>query len=427
MTTLQSENHLHLYGCLTAKSLFKHSTERAKKFKPRFDWFLAEYKKITGVSINPDLWWKPADGYETFKQHFLCSNVSMFEIFQAKFNLLIALFPPDPEDMTLPKEVFETHRPEGGYKEYRTFLPLYLSADQRALYLKKLIETAKEHETEAYHPRLAISFSRQNSESWDSYRFLFDFIEKNPELRPWITGIDFCASERGHPPKTKKDLFNAINSDYQQGLHDLNILYHVGEMWQDIALHSAARWCIEASELGVQRLGHALALGMNPENLRERKIQENVLETNDHLAWLRRHRFELHENGFTTKDYEWLTDYVDSNTSGDLVTWHYRDDLIYQTQNFQNALLKIIKNFDPVVETCPTSNIRIGNLKKPSFHPIPRFLDHRLRVTISTDDPGIFDITLSGEERIVGELFKVSNEQLKSSEALSRSLLEPRG
>jgi len=289
MSILKSENHLHLYGCLPADSLFNESFNRAKLYDARFKWFLSEYKKATGVTINPNTWWSSSDGYGVFKRHFICASASRFDVFQAKFNLLIALFPPTPDDLTLAKLVFESHAKTGHFKEYRTFLPLYLAPQERSLYLKKLIDLARSFESDLYHPRLAVSISRQNTEGWDSYQFLVNFLANNQDLKPYVTGIDFCGHEKGHPPSAKKDFFARVLNDRSQGLHNLEILYHVGEMWEDIALHSAARWCVEAADLGVKRLGHALALAMNPEALLGRTIKESTSEASSHLLYSQRH------------------------------------------------------------------------------------------------------------------------------------------
>lgn len=426
MTILQSENHLHLYGCLSADYLFEASFDRAKKYEARFQWFISEFEKATGHKIKPESWWNASNGRDIFRKEFICSDACTFNIFQAKFNLLIALFPPTPDDMALAEAVFSSQARYGGYKEFRTFLPLYLNPDARNAYLSKLIDSARSFETSQYHPRIAISFSRQDADAWDSYRFLLNFLEHHPEARPFITGIDFCGNEQGHPPEAKKLLFKQIHSDRKAGLHSLEILYHVGEMWQDIGLHSAARWCVEAAQMGVDRLGHALALAMSPESLAGRTIKENRSEAQKHLQWLNKNRQELHERGYTIKDYQWFSDRMEQSLAGDHVIWHYDMDLIEHTRTFQNTLLPIIKHSDPLIETCPTSNIRIGQLGRQEFHPLRRFLDHNIRVTISTDDPGIFDIDLAHEESLVQRKFGLTTEDLSQCENNARDIFKNR-
>ena len=50
-----------------------------------------------------------------------------------------------------------------------------------------------------------------------------------------------------------------------------------------------------------------------------------------------------------------------------------------------------------VVETCPTSNLRIGAVPDAKDHPVHRFLASDVRLAIGADDPGLFDCTLADE------------------------------
>ena len=423
---LQSECHLHLYGCLPKESVFELGDERRKRHPTRFQWFLSEYQKNTGEILNPENWWARGDGFEAFKKDFLCTSPAPFGVFQAKFNLLIALFPATPDDMTLSKKVFEHHAKEGGYKEYRTFLPLALSVDDRMAYLKKVLETASTYESATYHPRLAISFTRQNADAIDSYRFLSDFLITHPHLAPLITGIDFCGSELGHSPSAKTSLFHQIRNDNLKLGRRLEILYHVGEMWEDIAIHSATRWCVEAAQIGAHRLGHALALGMNCASLHGQTIRESSLETEHHLAWLRHFRGPLHDFGFSPADYGWLVRRAEMNTHLKHITWTYDADLIAQTTHFQNAAMSMVRELGPIVETCPTSNMRIGDLKSESHHPLGRFAANGLDFIVATDDPGIFDIDLATEENFASAFMGLTLDQLRAANQRTEAIFKNR-
>ena len=59
--------------------------------------------------------------------------------------------------------------------------------------------------------------------------------------------------------------------------------------------------------------------------------------------------------------------------------------------------MKRVRAAGAVVEVCPASNRRIGDIGDPDHHPVHRFLEHGVRVVVSTDDPGIFDVTLDQE------------------------------
>jgi aminodeoxyfutalosine deaminase len=64
------------------------------------------------------------------------------------------------------------------------------------------------------------------------------------------------------------------------------------------------------------------------------------------------------------------------------------------------------------LEVCPTSNLRTGALAMqlglPSAridqHPLPSFLDRGLQVTLSTDDPAMFETSLSDEYRLAAKM-----------------------
>ncbi|MBI3558419.1 MAG: adenosine deaminase, partial [Deltaproteobacteria bacterium] len=50
-----------------------------------------------------------------------------------------------------------------------------------------------------------------------------------------------------------------------------------------------------------------------------------------------------------------------------------------------------------LLETCPTSNYITRSVAEWDQHPLPRFLEAGIPVSISTDDPGIFGVPLAEE------------------------------
>jgi len=75
------------------------------------------------------------------------------------------------------------------------------------------------------------------------------------------------------------------------------------------------------------------------------------------------------------------------------------------------------------VEMCPMSNVRTGVAPSLAKHPIKVFVESGLRVTVSTDDPSMFETDMNNEylqlHRVLGfgapELFKLSLNSLDSS------------
>jgi aminodeoxyfutalosine deaminase len=56
-----------------------------------------------------------------------------------------------------------------------------------------------------------------------------------------------------------------------------------------------------------------------------------------------------------------------------------------------------------VLEICPTSNLRTGAVTSATEHPLPALLAAGVPVTLSTDDPGMFDCGPEGEYALAAE------------------------
>jgi adenosine deaminase len=63
----------------------------------------------------------------------------------------------------------------------------------------------------------------------------------------------------------------------------------------------------------------------------------------------------------------------------------------------QRYAMDQVRSCGAVVEVCPTSNRRIAGIADPACHPVHRFLSAQLPFVVSSDDPGIFGITLDDE------------------------------
>jgi len=65
------------------------------------------------------------------------------------------------------------------------------------------------------------------------------------------------------------------------------------------------------------------------------------------------------------------------------------------------------------LEVCPSSNVCLGVAPSLKAHPLPRLLEEGLYVTINSDDPPMFNTTLTDEYRRVAETFGFSVEQIE--------------
>jgi len=65
------------------------------------------------------------------------------------------------------------------------------------------------------------------------------------------------------------------------------------------------------------------------------------------------------------------------------------------------------------VEICLTSNLRTGCCVQIGEHPVRRYFDHGLMVTLNTDDPAMFGTTLRGEYELAQAEFGFTDEHLR--------------
>jgi len=86
-------------------------------------------------------------------------------------------------------------------------------------------------------------------------------------------------------------------------------------------------------------------------------------------------------------------------------------------------LIDYLHERDITIEMCPTSNLRTGVVPSLQKHPIRTFFDKRIKVTVNTDDPSMFNTDMNNEylqlhrqlNFTVSELFKLTLDALDSS------------
>jgi aminodeoxyfutalosine deaminase len=76
------------------------------------------------------------------------------------------------------------------------------------------------------------------------------------------------------------------------------------------------------------------------------------------------------------------------------------------------AVLALLRERGVPLEVCLTSNVATGALAEVSEHPLPQFLGEGVRVTLNSDDPGLFGTTLEQEFMLAARTFGLSREQL---------------
>jgi aminodeoxyfutalosine deaminase len=69
------------------------------------------------------------------------------------------------------------------------------------------------------------------------------------------------------------------------------------------------------------------------------------------------------------------------------------------------SLLAELVERDVVLEVCPTSNVCTRAVPSLAEHPFPRLREAGVRVTLNTDDPGMFDTDLNREYLVAHQVF----------------------
>jgi adenosine deaminase len=237
-----------------------------------------------------------------------------------------------------------------------------------------------------------------------TYQAVRQLLQEQPQLTRILVGLDFASQEEGFPPRLFGPLFQQLHQNNEANPEQrLTAVYHVGESFFDKSLESAVRWCHEAALLGAKRLGHCIALGLDPSVAVSRRPQaheaELVSERLDQIAYDLRFASQLRQAGVAV-DVAALQAEQRSLASLAADEWVERP---YTPQRFQDIrlrqtfVLNQLTQLGIVIECCPTSNLRIGGVPDAEHHPIHRLLASRVNLCICTDDPGTFDITLASE------------------------------
>ena len=84
-------------------------------------------------------------------------------------------------------------------------------------------------------------------------------------------------------------------------------------------------------------------------------------------------------------------------------------------------LMEVMAQKQVPVEMCISSNLRTGACKELQEHPVKKFFDEGLMVTLSTDDPAMFQTSLNKEFEIAQQEFSFSEDHLRE---LARNSIE---
>lgn len=75
-------------------------------------------------------------------------------------------------------------------------------------------------------------------------------------------------------------------------------------------------------------------------------------------------------------------------------------------------VMELLRTRQIPLEVCLTSNVSTGLVEKMGRHPLRRFLDAGLRVTLNTDDPALFGTSLEREMLLAAQTFGLSASEI---------------
>ena len=77
------------------------------------------------------------------------------------------------------------------------------------------------------------------------------------------------------------------------------------------------------------------------------------------------------------------------------------------------AVIDLLAETGTVLELCPLSNLATGVIRRIEDHPVRRYWERGLNITVNTDDPGMFHNSLAGEYALLMDVFGFSREEIR--------------
>ena len=91
------------------------------------------------------------------------------------------------------------------------------------------------------------------------------------------------------------------------------------------------------------------------------------------------------------------------------------DRIGHGTRAFEDeSLLDYLAEHQIPLEMCPISNVCTGVIEKIESHPIKKYIDHGIIVTVNTDDPKMFNNSLAEEYINLEKIFGLSRKEIQS-------------
>ena len=419
----RSELHIHLLQALYPSDIF----EMAKDVYREINWnrfgFLDRYEKIYGVRLDPIAMFDRAvknGSIQEIEEVMVYSYEDRgdFNKFSIKsfFPICVTGYYYDGNNPTkVLKAVVERHKKEElSYVEYRNAFGFSENTKEEwKEWHAKFARFFKESSTDGFEAKYIIRISEE------MYEALRELMRENQDLCTTIVGIDFTGRELA--PKTHKSFFERLRADNARNPHEaLDAVIHIGEDYFDKSIESAIRWCHEAALLGVKRLGHCIALGLDPEIAIKRcekaHVEECVSERIDQIDYDLKYENELRNMGIQINRAKLIDERkeLEKRSLGDKVILYYDEERLCELRKRQDFVLNRLRERGLVIEVCPTSNLRIGGIPDMKHHPFKKFYESGVNTVICTDDPGIFNVSLSEEIDVISRFYNIEVSELEA-------------
>ncbi|MBN2458808.1 hypothetical protein JXB28_00855 [Candidatus Woesearchaeota archaeon] len=304
---------------------------------------------------------------------------------------------------------------------------------------------------------------RNHESAWQT---ISQIIQKEP-FRGKICGLDFNGDESFDNPTYYKGIFEMVKN-YNKTVephYRLGLTFHSGEIYDDRSLETAIRWIHELADIGVDRVGHANILGITNFDRYKGKLAaaEPLVEVRNQAEYDLKNRKGLMKFGVKVDEdalvqkiricNEFLSQYSDFNPglmsimqgspvnlimnnhkrlneyynekcngSGqnkllavlpDIRPQPYTDERIKEIVARQAYVLSVLKKKKVIIETNPTSNVALNyDITAYTEHPIKKFLEKRVKFSINTDDPLIFDSDLLKEYSHIIQHLRLKSDQI---------------
>ncbi len=417
------ELHTHLYGCLVLDDLYWLHARN----KPRWEIFASSYEKAYGkIPDYHGIMNRDAASQEKLKSLYYYTISGDFAKFQASFDLVIALAWADPEEIyEISRRVIS--RQEEAYTEYRILFPprggITVFQERIHAFAEGLAAGANENSRNA---RGLISISRETEFMYPQYEAIKGLMKNHQVVGDRIVGIDFCGDEEPYPPEKLDSFIKSVNRDNSDSPDlFLAVAYHVGESFKSISLESSVRRVYLSARMGVNRLGHAISLGINPELYTGKTRLESPAERYRQISFYIEN-FESLQEKISGMDLNILKRELDSlyterENEDPAIRVFYDKSRIDFVRRLQDWAMDKIREIGTPIESCITSNIRITEADTIENHPLPRFLSAGMTVILGADDPGILKTDLKTEYDLARSMGGVSDTAIENMIEASRN------